>query len=285
MTKNKAEILRQTSELLTAEKIKACLEKAAEILPGGRVIAAGRTRGGRPIYALHAGSAEQATCYAGGIHGQEGITSVILLKFLAELTDLTGRNEMIAGIAGDVYWSRAGLFLLPCLNMDGVARAEPGWQANDSGVDLNHNFDAGWELCKQAELAQGIIGPGPGRYGGKKPFSEPETRAVKRLCTRRRFLRMIAFHSQGEEIYGGHGGQTDPATEAIGELMAKLTGYTYCQPGESAAHGGMKDWFYDQFGRPAFTMEVGRGCNPLPLEEAGPIYETLRRMLQVVPLL
>ena len=64
----------------------------------------------------------------------------------------------------------------------------PGrWQANARGVDINHNFNAGWAALQLQERAAGIGGPSPRQWGGPAPESEPETRAMTELCRRCRF--------------------------------------------------------------------------------------------------
>lgn len=281
---DKQEILREFADRLLPEKIRSRLESAAKTLPGGRVLRAGKTSQGRDVWMLTAGNLDRAVLYAGGVHAQEGITSEVLLLF-AEYLQQGMEGENIFLVRRESFWNRAGLILLPCLNPDGILMARPGWQANARGVDLNHNFDAGWEACKKWEEGAGILSPGPTKYGGRKPFSEPESCLIKRLCNRRKFLRMIAFHSQGEEIYAGHGEKCDDTTATLGQLMEKLTGYRLCQPSESASHGGMKDWFYDTFHRPAYTLEIGKGCNPLPLQQAEEIFLQLRKLLLLFPLL
>ncbi len=42
---------------------------------------------------------------------------------------------------------------MPC-----AAEIFPAGRQMPGGVDLNHNFDAGFELCKQAEQSAGILG-------------------------------------------------------------------------------------------------------------------------------
>ena len=46
-----------------------------------------------------------------------------------------------------------------------------------------------------------------------------------------------------------------------------------------AAYGGCKDWFIRCFHRPGFTIELGRGENPLPLSDFETLYEKAREML------
>ncbi|SIF32539.1 Gamma-D-glutamyl-L-diamino acid endopeptidase 1 [Mycobacteroides abscessus subsp. abscessus] len=36
---------------------------------------------------------------------------------------------------------------------------------------------------------------------------------------------------------------------------------------------GYKDWFIKEFQRPGFTIELGKGINPLPLSQFDEIYE------------
>ena len=47
----------------------------------------------------------------------------------------------------------------------------------------------------------------------------------------------------------------------------------------SAAYGGCKDWFISEFGRMGFTVEVGLGRNPLPMEQLDEIYEENAKLL------
>ena len=46
-------------------------------------------------------------------------------------------------------------------------------------------------------------------------------------------------------------------------------------PTGMASHGGFKDWFIESFGRPGFTIEIGRGENPLPISDFDEIYKKL----------
>ena len=42
---------------------------------------------------------------------------------------------------------------------------------------------------------------------------------------------------------------------------------------------GFKDWFIETYDRPGFTVEIGKGTNPLPLEQFPEIYRKLRELL------
>jgi protein MpaA len=61
------------------------------------------------------------------------------------------------------------IFVVPSLNPDGGAH---GSRLNGRGVDLNHNFAAGWKpIGRRWDL----------QYSGPHPFSEPETRLAAAL--------------------------------------------------------------------------------------------------------
>ncbi|NLA73286.1 MAG: peptidase M14, partial [Clostridiales bacterium] len=39
-----------------------------------------------------------------------------------------------------------------------------------------------------------------------------------------------------------------------------------------ASYAGYKDWFIQDYRRPGYTMEVGKGRNPLPISQFDQIY-------------
>lgn len=153
------------------------------------------------------------------------------------------------------------------------------WQANARGVDLNHNFNAGWEALHTLEREQGIYHPAPTRYGGEYPESEPETRLLCDFCRSQYFRHALAFHSQGEEIYWDFGERTPEKSRLMAQVLAASSGYEMSEPEAIATGGGFKDWFISCFCRPAFTIEIGKGENPLPLSDLPGIHRTLEEML------
>lgn len=260
------------------------------------VFSVGRSVLGRSIPGYIIGCGRPAALYVGGVHALEYITSMLLVKFTGDLCQLAQDQGSAAGYDIAHLLADRSVYILPMLNPDGVElhlrgvdtagplragllRISGGdflhWQANAHGVDINHNFNAGYAIVKQEERANGITGPAPGRYGGTRPESEPETRALCSLCRRTFFGKAFAFHSQGEEIYWQYGPRTPRCAREMAETLAAASGYTVAQPTGMAANGGFKDWFIHVFARPGFTIEVGRGVNPLPVFEFGGIYEKL----------
>ncbi|HPS34514.1 MAG TPA: M14 family zinc carboxypeptidase, partial [Oscillospiraceae bacterium] len=159
------------------------------------------------------------------------------------------------------------------------------WEANNNGVDLNHNFDAGWPELRRLEKDCGIDGPSPRRFGGPFPESEPETRAIISLCHEFNPRQAVSLHSQGEEIYWRYGDTLPKHAEVMAHILAISCNYTLAEPEGIASHGGFKDWFIREFDRPAFTFEIGKGKNPLPVTETPILLKRLSDTLLIAALM
>lgn len=222
--------------------------------------------------------------FTGAFHGMEWLTATLLLAFA---------ENLCVRLEQGTACLPCPLVIVPCVNPDGVNIQIHGigaagrfshlvrnasrndvshWQANARGVDLNHNFDANWKTLRQMEQKAGICGPAATRFGGCFPVSEPESRHLVRFCRARNVRLAAAFHSQGEEIYYQFGDDLPPGSREIAEQLADVSGYALAQPNGLASFGGFKDWFVQEFCRPAFTIEVGKGKNPLPVSDFPGIY-------------
>lgn len=260
----------------------------------------GSSVAGRNITALQIGDAAEYVLYAGTFHGTEWLTASLLLKFAEELLYAVKEDGQISGL--DVRRSLVGrgVIIVPVVNPDGAEIAIHGaagsgyfassvfkisggdysnYNANARGVDINHNFNAGWEKLHTLEQAAGIYGPAPRRYGGTHPESEPETIAIANLCREIKISHAIAFHSQGEVIYWDYGEYTPKKSRKMAQIMSDSSGYELDRPEGLAVGGGFKDWFIKEFGRPAFTVEIGKGTNPLPPEQLPEIYDRIKEMM------
>lgn len=260
----------------------------------------GKSLCGRNIYYFNVGAKQDQTLYVGGVHGMEWITSIILFKFLDGLLNSFKTGNLLDGIDVKYFLKIRGLTIIPCLNPDGVEIQINGsksagkykelvdevskgntkhWQANARGVDLNHNFNASWEDLKKLEIKSGIEKPAATRFGGIRPESEPESKLLTNFCRKNNFNKAIAFHSQGEEIYWDFGKNKPKKSKIIAKIFARSSGYKLSSPEKLATGGGFKDWFIEEFNKPAFTVEVGLGKNPLPIEHVEKIYNQIKEML------
>ena len=237
----------------------------------------------------------------------EWITTVLLLRFAFDICTALERKSTVYGNCMDDLLSSYTVYIVPMLNPDGVEYQIHGvsednplrhrllgmnggsldfstWQANARGVDLNHNYDAGFAEYKLWELRNDILGGQPTRYSGECPESEPE---VAYLCGFIRFREglkgVLTLHTQGEEIFYRSGGKSAPDGLRIAKRLAVLSGYRLATAEGPAAYGGLTDWCIQRLGLPSFTLECGKGKNPLPLSQAFPIYAHLRRALFTFP--
>ena len=71
----------------------------------------------------------------------------------------------------------------------------------------------------------------------------------------------------------------------MAKALSRLCGYALAKPEGLAAYGGLTDWCIRSLGLPSFTVECGKGENPLPAEQYFCIYASLRQMLFEAPLL
>ena len=217
---------------------------------------------GQNLFCVKAGNGQKNILVVAGHHSLETILSEVVMEYL-----FRSRPDWFRGVT---------LYTVPLLNPDGadivVGRIKQPrfssdrsrWQANYRGVDLNHNYDAGFEIVKKLVEENGIREPNYTKYGGEFPFSEPETAAIRDLCKKIPFQVAVALHSQGEEIYYEYDGIVPEGTEQYLDAFQKKSHYKITKPTGTASHGGMKDWFIKTYNRPAFTVEAGLGKNPLP---------------------
>lgn len=265
---------------------------------------------GRDIPLLALGQGERAVLYVGAHHGMEHVTAAVLTAFMKDYLRRTAAGGKVYEYNTAYHAAHRRIYLVPMLNPDGVEYAVHGvgaenplkervlrmngaagedlshWQANARGVDLNHNYDAGFYEYKEKEAQNGIFGGAPTRYSGEHPESEPETAA---LC---RFLRaheeiegVLTLHTQGEEIYCNCAEALSAKSLAVGRTLQRLTGYRLADPTGLAAYGGLTDWCIHALRRPAYTLECGKGENPLPESQAARIFEKIGRALWTFPFL
>lgn len=264
---------------------------------------------GRDLHYIKFGNGPNKVLYNGTHHGLEWITSLLLMKFTENICKAYKNGKQIRGYDIRELFKRSTIYIVPMVNPDGVDLVINGlkksnpyynellkwnngnadfskvWQANVRGVDLNHNYDASFDLSKKAEKEHCIVGPGPTRYSGECPESEPETKALADFTRKEDFKLVMAYHSQGKEIYWQYGNSTPPIAKSIGEIFSEVSGYKLGEVTGIASYAGYKDWFIDKFKRPGYTIEVGWGKNPLPLKQFNQIYKSNEEMLILAAML
>ncbi len=86
------------------------------------------------------------------------------------------------------------------------------------------------------------------------------------------FRLVIAFHTQGKEIYWQFQNFRPPQSLYIGTRFTQSSGYTLADTPYNSSFAGYKDWFIQDYNRPGFTIEAGIGVNPLPISQFEEIY-------------
>ena len=210
----------------------------------------GQSVAGRDLPVLRFGEGPVAVGYNAAHHGNEWITTPVLLKFLEEYARSHAEGGEIGGLDAAALYAASTLHLVPMVNPDGVdiatgaresgadfdyafylAEHYPhipfpgGWKANGRGVDLNLQYPAGWERAKEIKFAEGVRLPGPRDYVGSAPLSEPESRALYEYTLSRNFSLTLSYHSQGEVIYWRYLDHLPARSREIGEVFAALSGY------------------------------------------------------------
>lgn len=247
-----------------------------------------------PIHCIKIGDGDIKVFINAAHHGLEYLTSAFVMKFLKEYSSAINTGNDFFGYDTKNIRRNVTLYFVPMVNPDGVDIAVNGlditnpyhqrlismvgihsfnkvWQANARGVDINHNYNANWRVVKTK--------PSPTQYAGPYSESEPETKAMVDFIREKDFDLLIAFHSQGGEIYYDFDGMVAENSLRIAKKMAKTSGYAVSVPEGAASFGGCKDWFIKEFGKAGFTIEIGHGKNPLPLNMMDEIYEENARLV------
>lgn len=180
------------------------LQQYPEALQRRRI---GSSYQGRPLYAYvvgaQAGTAPERkpkVLVTSLMHAREPAGLTVVLYFLGHLLE-----QRAAGVASAMYAvSMREIWLVPFVNPDGYVENEGQgqglrWQrknmrpicnkSGEVGVDINRNFGFHWQKSSDC-----------GEFSGARPFSEPETQAIKKMCEDNNFVAALNFHSFGEML-------------------------------------------------------------------------------------
>ncbi len=209
-----------------------------------------------------------AVIFMGGHHAREHIsveTPLLFAEYL--LKEYKDGNEKIVNLLNgrDVH-------IIPAVNPDGLEFDVSGdryhmWRKNRMqnadgtyGVDLNRNYGFKWGTGGSSDDGSSDV------YKGPKPFSEPETQAIKNYVEAHvNITTLLSFHTFSELILypWGHTHsriskeQDRKVHETMARAMAKMNHY---QPQQSSdlyiASGDTTDWSYGEHGIISFTFEL-----------------------------
>ena len=204
--------------------------------------------------------------FMGTHHAREHLSTEVPMGLIKHLLSQYEKDPAIK----DLINTRE-ITIVPMVNPDGAMHDIKGrrykmWRKNMRkerndlyGVDLNRNYGYKWGTGGSSSRRRSDVFMGP------KPFSEPETIAVKEYLEENEHIKMVlSYHTFSELILypWGHknegvGGKDQKVFEKMGKTMAAWTGY---RPQRSSdlyiASGDTCDWVYGALKRFCFTFEL-----------------------------
>lgn len=125
---------------------------------------------------------------------------LINLKSLVHNIERSNQSKTVGFLnsSSDSFWDFNNILFVPAVNVDGVEKIDNGFHSLSSwdnkmvrknlrptgttescnqGVDLNRNYDISWDNKNDPETTYECSEV----YRGSKPFSEPETQAIKNM--------------------------------------------------------------------------------------------------------
>ncbi|MEA3354033.1 MAG: M14 family zinc carboxypeptidase [Campylobacterota bacterium] len=207
-----------------------------------------------------------ALLYTGTVHAREWIGNELAVGFIDFLLSNYSTNPKVLKTL-----TKNTLYIVPCLNPDGFEHSRTHfsfWRKNRRdngdgtfGVDLNRNFSIGYQ--KNKDTASNV-------YSGPKPFSEPETQAMKNFVDKHTNITIaLDYHSQGNVFFPAHkfnheseieGADLNTICANMNYEIGKVTGRKYGihrgKPPTKLISGSGREYYYS-LGIIAIVVEVG----------------------------
>lgn len=249
----------------------------------------GTSEWGYPIWTMVLGKGEKAVLINAAHHAREYPTVSLTMKMINYYAQLYDQDETIEPYGSiRALLDEVSIHFVPCLNPDGIKIAQgkldglsnekivqlqsllrPGdafenWKSNGQGVDLNSNYPAKWK--------RNILPYSSQRSGGIKPGEAKESQALMDYTKKHDFLSTVSYHHAGEILfwYFGQTGSDKDRDYRLTEQLSEMTGYGLIPiEMQKKSSSGYKDWYIQEFKRPAWTIEIGKTVNnkAIPEEE------------------
>lgn len=219
------------------------------------------TSEGRQVRALSLGRGSRAVLVVAGLHGRELAPPIVALHLARTLIDGDGLDPAITALL-----DRARVHIAPMWNPDGYAYVrtdDSRWRKNRAphgaaiGVDLNRNFDAGWDGG-----CAGDTDPDSRFYKGPDPASEQETRLMTAWSADAGFEAVIDLHAAGRQVVvGSPCGDNRSELDELAVELAERLGYGGAAR-RPAADGELHQWHAERGAPVALLIELGADQQP-----------------------
>jgi len=215
---------------------------------------------------------EKYTCLIDGcIHGSEWEAGEACLYLSEYLIINFGKNKTISNILNKTI-----VYIVPLVNPDG---RDDDYRYNENGIDLNRNFDIDFGRLRGHCMPIGKIFGKKIPYlsfprlniwftnSGRRPFSEPETQAIRslmRFLDNERFSFYINCHTATHSINTPWSAFRPPfqlttqesiVYDSIRKWVSENTEYED-NPLWYKASGTAPDWCFKEFRIPSVTFEI-----------------------------
>lgn len=184
----------------------------------------------------------------GGLHGNEALAS----HFVVWLARRYARGESMLNLLPK---EKVAIDFLPYANPDGTTGDS---RYNGRGVNLNRNFGILWGLTRENP--------------GETSFSEPETKAIKKLFQKRKYAAAVDVHGyvnwivapstpaelaeRGIKPSRKRVAAYDTWLSALKQEMPLLSGYQLKTAGKLGDGGAFEDWAFWSEGTFAYCLEL-----------------------------
>ena len=213
----------------------------------------GSSTQGRLIESYRFGFGTDVIVFVGGIHGGYEWNTILLayeaIDYFVDHPEAIPHN--------------ISLYIIPSANPDGqywvtekngrftpedVAQITIPGRFNANEVDLNRNWDCEWQST--AEWNGRAVAAGSG------PFSEVETKALRRFFLRQNPELVVFWHSKADGVYAGGCDESFTDAMQLGQLYAEASGYNFHEAFTAyEITGEASDWLTTQE-IPSFTVEL-----------------------------
>ena len=254
----------------------------------------------RGIPMITLGMGDKSVMYIGAHGGSESITSVLLMRFVKEYSELYSEKKSIFTYDLEYLFSTRSIAVIPMLNPDGVDYNINGlkndnplyervvkmngggsdlslWNANARGVELSRNYNYAFSDRKRRELEADISDACGRGFSGNMPLSEPEVAA---LCTYLRFNENVAavlsLYTDGELIRKS---RYSDDSERLANAIKGVCGYKI----KDDEGEGFCDWCATALERPAFEIMCGKEERKGTAIDDFKIYADIRKLLFLMP--
>lgn len=224
------------------KKVKKKSKKTAKLYRGKRLVI-GKTFRKRKIYLYRYGYADKKIVFLiAGMHGNEKLA----IKMMKNLKRDLDRNRKLIP-------KHIQLWVLPVHNVDGARKGE---RLNARNVDINRNF--GTKNWQRATRVNNKRFP---RGGGRKPFSEPESRALRWIFEKykKKIPLVINVHCCGRVVTAQK--KSPFAMKLEAEFLKHVKYRTLKKSWSQAAYpvtGSFAQWHWEKFKIPDLFIELDK---------------------------